>query len=265
MLYQGNIRDYLSKQPLLFDGAMGTYLADKYIQFGGESCEKWNLRYPERIKQIHKEYIDAGAVAIKTNTFAANAGDHFTAEEVRKVIAAGTQIAREAIEESAGEQILFGDIGPVVIGDENDAAERYRLPVDCFLEQGVRHFLFETLDNIEGLDEITEYIKQKQPEAFIIVSFAVSPEGLTRSGCYGRSLYQKMYRRSMHLALIVFPVLSICWISCINCQENRIQNISRSCQMPVILPYWIIERITRHIIIIMQKRCTRSQSRGRLS
>lgn len=94
MLYQGNIRDYLSKQPLLFDGAMGTYLADKYIQFGGESCEKWNLRYPERIKQIHKEYIDAGAVAIKTNTFAANAGDHFTAEEVGKVIAAGTQIAR---------------------------------------------------------------------------------------------------------------------------------------------------------------------------
>ena len=42
------------------------------------------------------------------------------------------------------------------------------------------------------MDEITEYIKQKQPEAFIIVSFAVSPEGLTRSGCYGRSLYQKM-------------------------------------------------------------------------
>lgn len=40
MLYQGNIRDYLSKQPLLFDGAMGTYLADKYIQFGGESCRK---------------------------------------------------------------------------------------------------------------------------------------------------------------------------------------------------------------------------------
>ena len=146
MLYQGNIRDYLSKQPLLFDGAMGTYLADRYIEFGGESCEKWNLRYPERIKQIHKEYIDAGAVAIKTNTFAANAGDHFTAEEVGKVIAAGTQIAREAIEESAGEQILFGDIGPVLIGDENDAAERYRLPVDCFLEQGVRHFLFETSD-----------------------------------------------------------------------------------------------------------------------
>ena len=72
MLYQGNIRDYLSKQPLLFDGAMGTYLADKYIQFGGESCEKWNLRYPERIKQIHKEYIDAGAVAIKTGPISPN-------------------------------------------------------------------------------------------------------------------------------------------------------------------------------------------------
>lgn len=192
MHYQGNIRDYLSERPLLFDGAMGTYLADKYAQFGGESCETWNLRHPDRIKQVHKEYIDAGAVAIKTNTFAANAGDHFTAEEVKKVITAGTKIAREAIEEAAGEQILFGDIGPVVIGDEDDAAERYRLPVDCFLEQGVRHFLFETLDSIEGLIEITEYIKRKQPEAFIIVSFAVSPEGFTRSGCYGRSLYQKM-------------------------------------------------------------------------
>lgn len=57
MLYQGNIRDYLSKQPLLFDGAMGTYLADKYIQFGGESCEKWNLRYPERINRYTKSIL----------------------------------------------------------------------------------------------------------------------------------------------------------------------------------------------------------------
>ena len=140
MLYQGNIRDYLSKQPLLFDGAMGTYLADKYIQFGGESCEKWNLRYPERIKQIHKEYIDAGAVAIKTNTFGTNAVRSFYGRRGWKGYSSRHTDCTEAIEESAGEQILFGDIGPVLIGDENDAAERYRLPVDCFLEQGVRHF-----------------------------------------------------------------------------------------------------------------------------
>ena len=49
MLYQGNIRDYLSKQPLLFDGAMGTYLADKYIQFGGESCEKGDKTSPQSV------------------------------------------------------------------------------------------------------------------------------------------------------------------------------------------------------------------------
>ena len=152
-----------------------------------------------------------------------------------------------------------------MIGDENDAAERYRLPVDCFLEQGVRHFLFETLDNIEGLDEITEYIKQKQPEAFIIVSFAVSPEGLTRSGCYGRSLYQKMMNVSSIDALGFNCISGPKHLLDLMYKLSREQNTSRSCQMPVILPYWIIERITRHIIIIMQKRCTRSQSRGRLS
>ena len=67
-----NIREYLEKKPLLFDGAMGTYLARKYQNFDTEPCEMMNLLHPELVCEVHKEYIKAGAVAVKTNTFSAN-------------------------------------------------------------------------------------------------------------------------------------------------------------------------------------------------
>ena len=63
-LFQNN--DYL-----LFDGAMGTYLEEKY-EGGVNRCELNNIRHPERVVVAHREYIAAGARAIKTNTFSAN-------------------------------------------------------------------------------------------------------------------------------------------------------------------------------------------------
>ena len=64
------IREYLREKPLLFDGAMGTFLAKKYPDIDIGPCEMLNLLQPEMVCEVHKEYIRAGAVAIKTNTFA---------------------------------------------------------------------------------------------------------------------------------------------------------------------------------------------------
>ena len=54
----------------LFDGAFGTYYSKKY--HSEQPCEFACIEYPERVLEIHQEYIAAGAMAIKTNTFAAN-------------------------------------------------------------------------------------------------------------------------------------------------------------------------------------------------
>lgn len=190
-----NIFEYLAEQPLVFDGAMGTYLAECYPQYSEEVCEKINLSHPEVVRQIHRSYLEAGAVAIKTNTFGANpyanSLDEIQAEEcIRK----GVQIAKEVIAEFDGPRFLFADIGPVKVPDEIAVEQSYRQVVDIFLSLGIRHFLFETMDIVEGLSEITAYIKEKASDAFIIVSYGVSPEGFTRSGCYGRNLYQQTLR-----------------------------------------------------------------------
>src|SRR3954470_171398 len=59
----------LKNQILIGDGAMGTLL----YSFGKDSClEELNLSHPEKIKEIHKAYIDAGSDVIQTNTYAAN-------------------------------------------------------------------------------------------------------------------------------------------------------------------------------------------------
>ena len=55
---------------LLFDGAMGTYYSTCYPD-DTSKCEWANINHPERIIKIHTEYINTGANAIKTNTFAA--------------------------------------------------------------------------------------------------------------------------------------------------------------------------------------------------
>lgn len=66
------IENYLNTQGyMLFDGAFGTYYAQRYAE-DQKPCEMANLNHPKRVAAIHQEYIEAGADAIKTNTFSAN-------------------------------------------------------------------------------------------------------------------------------------------------------------------------------------------------
>ena len=66
------IENYLNTQGyMLFDGAFGTYYAQRYAE-DQKPCEMANLNHPKRVSAIHQEYIEAGADAIKTNTFSAN-------------------------------------------------------------------------------------------------------------------------------------------------------------------------------------------------
>lgn len=60
-----DVREILKKRPLLFDGGMGTYYKAK----PGQECEQANLLDPDGILTVHRAYLEAGADAIKTNTF----------------------------------------------------------------------------------------------------------------------------------------------------------------------------------------------------
>ena len=57
-----DVRAHLARKPLLFDGGMGTYYKAK----PGTECEQGNLLDPAGVRKVHREYLEAGAEAIKT-------------------------------------------------------------------------------------------------------------------------------------------------------------------------------------------------------
>ena len=183
-----NIREYLKNNVLLFDGAMGTYYDE--LTDDGIGCELANIKNSELIRGIHKEYIEAGAKAILTNTFATGI-DAFLGDRdlQKKVINAGIDIAIEAAKEEA---YVFADMGSLSADSNHAAFEEYKIIADIFLEKGIKNFFFETKNSTIGLKSIGEYIKEKSPDSFIIVSFAVMPDGYSSEGYYYKTMFKEI-------------------------------------------------------------------------
>ena len=183
------IREHLKKEPLVFDGGMGTYYAQK-THTRGKGVELANIETPRVVEEIHTEYLRAGAQAIKTNTFAANRivyqGDTATVE---RIIRAGCELAARTAEPFNA--YVFADIGPVTGLPPADIIEEYRFLSDIFLAMGARHFIFETNSSIEGLVETAAHIKQVCPEAFVLTSFSAFPGGYTRDGFFVEELVRE--------------------------------------------------------------------------
>jgi homocysteine S-methyltransferase len=185
-----DIRAYLEQgRPLLFDGAMGTWFA---AQSGGSElrCERANLERPDEVTAIHRAYLDAGCKAIKTNTFSIGAdmalGDLSAAPAM---LEAGCRLALEAAAPYGA--YVFADMGPAPQGGSLSPAENYCRQADRFLSQGLTHFLVETLPSDEGIPELARYLKARCPEAFLIVSYAVGYDGITREGHPGTELFRR--------------------------------------------------------------------------
>ena len=181
-----DVRKILKKRPLLFDGGMGTYYKAK----PGQECEQANLTDPEGVLAVHREYLAAGADAIKTNTFGlprmAAAGNpvwEMLADE-------GWKLAQQAAAETGA--AVFADLGPAPDTEALPAAQLYAALADRFAELGAKNFLFETLSTESGVAEAAKHIKETVPDAFVLVSFAVLPDGYTREGRYCTELVRRM-------------------------------------------------------------------------
>lgn len=183
-----NIRDYLKNNILLFDGAMGTYYDE--LTDDGIGCELANIKNPELIKGIHNEYIEAGAKAILTNTFAVGI-DVFNGDRKlqKEVIVAGIDIANDAAKDRA---YVFADIGPIHMSRNELVFEEYKTLIDIFLEKGIKNFLFETQSNTSGMVLSAGYIKEKCSDAFIAASFAVMPDGYSSEGYQYKALFAEV-------------------------------------------------------------------------
>ena len=181
-----NIRELLQARPLLFDGAMGTY----YKAAPGVECEQANLTDPAGVLAVHREYLAAGADAVKTNTFSLPRLAAAHAPGWEQLAQAGWQLAVQAAEETGA--AVFADLGPAPDTEAVPAGQVYTAVAKQFAALGARNFLFETLSSDAGLLDAVGAIKAEVPDAFVLVSFAVLPDGYTREGMYCKDLARRM-------------------------------------------------------------------------
>lgn len=181
-----DVRKLLAQRPLLFDGGMGTYYKAK----PGQECEQANLTDPDGILAVHRAYLAAGADAIKTNTFSLPRLAAAQQPGWEQLADAGWQLAAKAAGETGA--AVFADLGPAPDTENLPAEQVYLAVAKRFALLGARNFLFETLSTEDGVLEAIRALKQTVPEAFVLVSFAVLPDGYTREGRYCAELVRRM-------------------------------------------------------------------------
>ncbi|MEH7251194.1 bifunctional homocysteine S-methyltransferase/methylenetetrahydrofolate reductase [Neobacillus niacini] len=169
----------LKNQILIADGAMGTLL----YSFGTDSCfEELNLSHPEKIQEIHKAYIDAGADVIQTNTYAANylkLQRYGLEDSVKEINAAAVQNAKKA----AGDQAyVLGTIGGIRgIKSSTVTIEEikrsFREQFYCLLLEGVDGLLFETFYDLEELETVLT-IARKETKLPLIAQVSLQEPGI---------------------------------------------------------------------------------------
>ena len=181
-----DVRAHLARKPLLFDGGMGTYYKAK----PGTECEQGNLLDPAGVRNVHREYLAAGAEAIKTNTFGLPRMAAVQQPDWQALARAGWKLAAEVAAETGA--AVFADLGPAPDTEAAPAGSIYTAVARCFVEQGAKNFLFETLSSDAGVLEAVQAVKAQVPDAFVLVSFAVLPDGYTREGMYSKDLVRRM-------------------------------------------------------------------------
>ncbi len=181
----GILEERLKSERLTADGAFGTYYAKKYDT--GSLPELANSQAPDRVLAIHKEYIEAGAKIIRTNTFASNTvclGQDF--DEVRINIKNAVGIAREAVKGT--DVLVAADIGPIPgenMIEKEHLEKEYADIVNVFKECGVHIFVFETFSELGFIAKAIETVGN---DGFVITQFAINQFGYSSAGFSARKL-----------------------------------------------------------------------------
>jgi len=154
---KGKLDQLLSRHVVMADGAMGTMLYQSGV-FINTCFDELNLSNPKLVGKIHKQYIDAGADFIETNTFGSNEvklAKYGLAEQIEKINAAGVQIAKQA---AADKALVAGAIGPLAPNfklynklTRKQALEAFKKQAQSLADSGADFLILETFSNTDEL------------------------------------------------------------------------------------------------------------------
>ena len=179
--------DELRTRVLCGDGAIGTLLLNGGVP--PERClEELCVSEPDRIRDIHRQYVAAGARVIETNTFGANAvrlGRFGMEARVAEINHAAARVARAAV----GTQPLYiaGTVGPLGLTTDEarqrriDRAQCFEEQITALVENELDLIFLETFTTSEEM-EIAFRATEKVSKAPVLCSFACAPTGILSDG-----------------------------------------------------------------------------------
>jgi methionine synthase / methylenetetrahydrofolate reductase (NADH) len=161
-----SFRDLLaSDRAYIFDGAMGTMLYSKGIYIN-RSYDELNLVAADLVREVHSEYVRAGADIIETNTFGATRNKlqpYGLEASVREINIKAAQIAREA---AGNRALVAGAVGPLGLRIEPygptsfaEAKEMFTTQISALLEGGVDLLVLETFSDLSELHLAIEAVR----------------------------------------------------------------------------------------------------------
>ena len=183
-----NFREVLGSDGVyIFDGAIGTRLYDKGV-FINRSYDELNLTSPELVREVHQEYVKAGADIIQTNSFGAtrhNLQTYGLEGRLREINAAAVRLAREA----AGDKVFVaGSIGPLGLRVEpfgptsfEEAREMYREQAQALAEEGVDLFVLETFSELPLIEQAIAAVRDVS-DVPIVAQMTIQIDGNTSFG-----------------------------------------------------------------------------------
>ena len=195
----------LKQRPILCDGAMGTLLYAKGV-FINKCYDELNLTQPDMVRQIHQEYLNAGAEVIETNTFGGNSfrlAGHGLAEKVHEVNFRGAQLAREAADafnlKKAASALVAGSVGPLGIRIEplgkiarEEARASFREQVQALAEGGVDLLILETFGYLEELHQAILAAREAAPQLQVVAQVTIDEDGNCLDGASPETFAAKL-------------------------------------------------------------------------
>lgn len=172
---------------VVFDGAMGSLLHERGVS-ASRPFEELNLTSPHLVCQVHAEYIQAGADAIETNTFAANRfrlARYGLDDRVHEINSAGARLARNVAGTNA---VVAGSVGPLGVRlapigpvSPQEVKSAVADQVRGLVEGGVDLILLETQTDLDVVCVMLESVFESC-ELPVICQFTVGTDLVTTSG-----------------------------------------------------------------------------------
>ena len=183
-----SFRERLQRDVIVFDGGVGTFLYEKGV-FINTCFDELDLTHPDLVAEVHREYVNAGADVIETNTFGANQfklAPYGLEAKAYEIARAGARVAKKVAQDRA---LVAGSVGPLGVQIEplgklsfDEAKDAFREQIRGLLDGGADLIILETFGYVPEIVQAVRAVRELSTDIPLIAQVTINDDGSLVSG-----------------------------------------------------------------------------------